>query len=276
MSWQSAAWLERCLTAIDPAAAETVVVDNASTDGSAATARTVAPHATVLALDRNLGFAGGVNAARRAAHGSRLLLLNPDAAPTPGAIARLADALDSAPDLGAVAGRLVGANGEPQHGFNVRRLPTISSLAADLLFIRHLWPGNPASARYYARDLDPDAPTDVEQPAAACLMVRADVFDHLGGFDEGFWPAWWEDVDFCRRLRDAGYRIRYVPDAVFRHEGGTSVGALGASAFHRIFARNRRRYVRKHHGQAAALLVGGLGFVNNGLRRMASAVSGRG
>jgi N-acetylglucosaminyl-diphospho-decaprenol L-rhamnosyltransferase len=275
VSWQSAAWLERCLAAIDPAEAEIVVADNASTDGSAAVARTAAPHATVLALDRNLGFAGGVNAARRAARAPRLLLLNPDAAPTPGASGRLVEVLDSAADLGAVAGRLVGADGAPQHGFNVRRLPSMSALVADLLFIRHLWPGNPASARYYARDLDPDASADVEQPAAACLLVRADVFDRLGGFDEGFWPAWWEDVDFCRRLRDAGYRIRYVPDAVFRHEGGTSLGALGTPAFHRIFARNRRRYVRKHHGRAAAFVVGGLGLVNNGLRRLACAVSGR-
>jgi GT2 family glycosyltransferase len=276
VSWQSAAWLERCLTAIDPAVAEIVVADNASTDGSATVARTAAPHATVLALDRNLGFAGGVNAARRAARTPRLLLLNPDAAPTPGAVARLADALDAAPDLGAVAGRLVGADGAPQQGFNVRRLPSLPALVADLLFIRHLWPGNPASARYYARDVDPDASADVEQPAAACLMVRADVFDRLGGFDEAFWPAWWEDVDFCRRLRDAGYRIRYVPDAVFRHEGGTSVGSLGPAAFHRIFARNRRRYVRKHHGRAAALLVGGLGVLGNGLRRAAHALTGRG
>ena len=275
VSWQSAPWLARCLSAIDPAVAEIVVADNASTDGSAAVARTAAPHATVLALDRNLGFAGGVNAARRAARTTRLLILNPDAAPAPGAIARLADALDGAPDLGAVAGRLVDADGSPQQGFNVRRLPTMPSVLADLLFIRHLWPGNPASARYYARDLDPDASADVEQPAAACLMVRADVFDRLGGFDEAFWPAWWEDVDFCHRLRDAGYRIRYVPDAVFRHEGGSSVWSLGSPAFHRIFARNRRRYVRKHHGRAAAVLVGGLGVFGNGLRRVANAVSGR-
>jgi GT2 family glycosyltransferase len=273
VSWNSADWLERCLAAIDPAVAEIVVADNASADGSAARARTVAPHATVLALASNLGFAGGVNAARRAARTPRLLLLNPDAAPTPGAIARLADALDADPAIGAVSGRLVGADGAPQRGFNVRRLPTIPSLVADLLFIDHLWPGNPASTRYYARDLDPDAPADVEQPAAACLMVRADVFDRLGGFDETFWPAWWEDVDFCRRLRDAGFRIRYVPDAVFRHEGGTSVRALGAPAFHRVFARNRRRYVRKHHGAAAALLVGGLGAAGNALRRVAGLLS---
>ncbi len=275
VSWQSAAWLERCLSAIDPAEAEIIVADNASTDGSAARARTVAPHATVIALERNRGFAGGVNAARQAARTPRLLLLNPDAAPTPGAIARLADALDRWPDVGAVSGRLVGEDGAPQHGFNVRRLPTLASLAADLLLIDHLWPGNPASSRYYARDLDPDAPADVEQPAAACLMIRADVFDRLGGFDEGFWPAWWEDVDFCRRLRGAGWRIRYVPDATFLHQGGASVEALGARTFERVFAANRRRYVRKHHGRAAALAIGGLGMVGAGLRRVGRAVTGR-
>jgi GT2 family glycosyltransferase len=272
VSWQSAAWLERCLTAIDPREAEIIVADNASTDGSAARARTVAPHATVIALDRNLGFAGGVNAARAAARTPRLLLLNPDAEATPGAIARLADALDQAEDLGAVTGRLVGADGRPQQGFNVRRLPSLASLAADLLLVDHLWPGNPASVRYYARDLDPDAPADVEQPAAACLMIRAEVFDRLGGFDDAFWPAWWEDVDFCRRLRTAGYRIRYVPDAVFRHHGGASIAALGTRRFERIFAANRRRYVRKHHGPLAAAVIGGLGAVGGTLRGVARAV----
>lgn len=274
VSWQSGAWLERCLRSIDPAEAEIIVADNASTDGSAARAASVAPHARVLALDRNLGFAGGVNAARRAAAAPRLLILNPDAAATPGAIARLAAALDAAPDVGAAAGRLIDASGAPQTGFNIRRLPTLASLAADLLLIDHLWPSNPASARYYARDLDPDAPADVEQPAAACLMVRADVFDRLGGFDEAFWPAWWEDVDFCRRLGAAGYRIRYAPDAVFVHEGGTSVGALGPDGFARAYRANLRRYVRKHHGAAAALAIGGLAAIGGGLRRIARAVQG--
>jgi GT2 family glycosyltransferase len=275
VSWQSAAWIERCVRSIDPDDAEIIVADNASTDGSPVRARAAAPRARVVELPRNLGFAGGVNAARRAARAPRLLLLNPDAAATPGAIARLAAALDGDPGLGAVAGRLVHADGTPQHGFNVRRLPTLASLAADLLFIDHLWPANPASARYYARDLDPDAPADVEQPAAACLMIRAEVFDRLGGLDEAFWPAWWEDVDFCRRLRDAGLRIRYVPDAVFTHAGGTSVAALGSTAFDRAFSVNRRRYVRKHHGALAAAVVGALGFAGGLVRRAGRAFSGR-
>jgi N-acetylglucosaminyl-diphospho-decaprenol L-rhamnosyltransferase len=275
VSWQSAAWIDRCVRSIDPADAEIIVADNASTDGSPARARAAAPQARILELPRNLGFAGGVNAARRAAQAPRLLLLNPDAAATPGAIARLAAALDADPGLGAVAGRLVSADGTPQHGFNVRRLPTLASLTADLLLIDHLWPANPASTRYYARDLDPDASADVEQPAAACLMVRADVFDRLGGFDEAFWPAWWEDVDFCRRLRDTGLRIRYVPEAVFAHAGGTSVKAMGAAAFDRAFAANRRRYVRKHHGAAAAALIGVLGAAGSLLRRAGRLFSAR-
>lgn len=274
VSWQSAPWIERCLRSLgtDPAI-EIIVADNASTDGSAARASAAAPQARVLALDRNLGFAGGVNAARREAHAPRLLLLNPDAAATAGAIPRLAAALDGAPDIGAAAGRLVDAAGAPQHGFNVRRLPTLPSLAADLLLLDHLWPSNPASARYYARDLDPDAPADVEQPAAACLMIRADVFDRLGGFDEAFWPAWWEDVDFCRRLRTAGFRIRYEPSAVFAHEGGTSVASLGATAFARAYGANMRRYVLKHHGPAAAAMIGALAVAGGGLRRVASLVT---
>ena len=97
-------------------------------------------------------------------------------------------------------------------------------------------------------------------------MIRADVFDRLGGFDEAFWPAWWEDVDFCRRLLATGHRIRYVPDAVFLHQGGASLEALGTRTFERVFAANRRRYVRKHHGRLAAALVGGLGIAGAALR----------
>ena len=94
------------------------------------------------------------------------------------------------PDVGAaVAGRLVNADGSPQSGFNVRRFPTLASLAVDLLLLDHLWPDNPVTARYYARDLDPDSSADVEQPAAACLMVRAEVFDRLGGHGRALLPG---------------------------------------------------------------------------------------
>lgn len=254
VSWNARDWLARCLASLAGTPHQVVVVDNASADGSAEAARRV-PGVEVVESARNLGFAGGVNLARRHARAPLLLLLNPDTEVTPGAIERLVDALEAAPDIGAVAGRLVNADGSSQEGFNVRRLPTIGSLTFDLLFVDHLWPGNPVTSRYYARDLDPDSPADVEQPAAACLLVRADVFDRLGGLDERFYPAWFEDVDFCQRLRAASYRIRYEPAAVFLHRGGVAKATLGDRAFSATFHANMVRYVARHHGRVASLWI---------------------
>lgn len=275
VAWHSGPALFRCLASLSPDY-EVVVCDNAS---DAETARVVArefPHVTLLSQPRNLGFAGGVNAARRVARAPKLLLLNPDTVAEPGAVERLSARLDAEPSVAAVAGRLEDADGKPQRGFNVRRFPTLASLAADLLLLDHVWPDNPASFRYYARDLDPDSPAEVEQPAAACLMVRAEAFDAIGGFDERFFPAWWEDVDFCRRLRSRGYRSVYEPAAVFRHEGGSSVAKLGAEGFTRAYYGNLRRYVRKHHGAGASVVVRALIAVGLLLRAGVSILRGNG
>src|SRR5262249_51565895 len=113
----------------------------------------------------------------------------------------------------------------------------------------------PATARYLALDLSDVEPADVDQPAAACLMVRASVFDALGGFDEQFFPAWFEDVDFCRRLHAAGSRIRFEPRASFIHHGGVAMRTLGLGPFLQIWYGNLVRYVRKQHGTMAWLLV---------------------
>jgi N-acetylglucosaminyl-diphospho-decaprenol L-rhamnosyltransferase len=260
VSWNAREHLARCLRALALASAphEIIVVDNASGDQSAELVERDFPRVRLVASPRNLGFAGGVNLARRSASAPLLLLLNPDAEARPGAIDRLADSLDGMPDVAAVAGRLVNADDSPQSGFNVRRLPTLASLAVDLLFLDHLWPDNPVTARYYARDLDPDSSADVEQPAAACLMVRAEVFDRIGGMDERFYPAWFEDVDLCRRILNAGRRIRYEPAATFVHRGGVARDTLGAQAFLRTFHANMVRYVQKHHGPGAAAVIRGL------------------
>jgi GT2 family glycosyltransferase len=86
-------------------------------------------------------------------------------------------------------------------------------------------------------------------------MVRADVFDRIGGMDERFHPAWFEDVDFCLRLHRAGFVIRYEPSARFVHRGGVAVDVLGEEGFSRAFYRNMLRYVRKQHGLGASLVV---------------------
>jgi N-acetylglucosaminyl-diphospho-decaprenol L-rhamnosyltransferase len=254
VNWNARDPLARCLRSLDTRF-QVVVVDNASSDGSAEMVARDFPRVALLRQAKNHGFAGGVNLARRVATSERLLLLNPDIEASGDAIDALAEALDADPQVGAVSGRLVNPDGTPQRGFNVRRFPTLGSIAADLLLIDHLWPNNPATARYLALELSDAEPVDVDQPAAACLMVRASVFDALGGLDEQFFPAWFEDVDFCRRVHAAGFRIRYEPRASFIHHGGVAMRALGLGRFSRIWYGNLARYVRKQHGTMAWLLV---------------------
>jgi GT2 family glycosyltransferase len=276
VNWNARDPLLRCLDSLSSLPHLVVVVDNASEDGSADAVAQRFPGVTLVRSATNLGFAGGVNraraeAARAASAGPRvapdaeyLLLLNPDTVATGGAIDALAAVLaedSGSASIGAVGGRLVHDDGSPQSGFNVRRFPTLGSFAMDLLLIDQVWPDNPWTRRYLARDLDDGAEAaavDVDQPAAACLMVRADAFDRVGGMDANFHPAWFEDVDFCRRLRAAGFRIRFEPRATFVHVGGVAMRTLGLGRFSSIWYANMERYVRRHHGTAGWLLLKGL------------------
>jgi hypothetical protein len=100
---------------------------------------------------------------------------------------------------------------------------------------------------------EPEAGARVEQPAAAALALRREAFAAVGGFDAGFHPAWFEDVDLARRMKTAGLVLRYWPAAVFRHGLGSTVPRLGYGRFLWIYYRNLTRYLRKHHGPAWAL-----------------------
>jgi GT2 family glycosyltransferase len=274
VSWNARDLLARCLRSLTPCPHELIVLDNASADGSADMVARDFPAVRLVRHARNAGFAGGVNLARRHASGERLLLLNPDIDATLDAIDELIAALNRDGRIAAVGGRLVNEDGTPQTGFNVRRFPTLATFAVDLLLLDHLWPDNPVSRRYFARDLPDDLAADVDQPAAACLMLRASVFDEVGGMDERFYPAWFEDVDLCRRIKGAGYRVRYEPRATFIHRGGVAMRTLGLGAFALAWYRNMTRYARKHHGLVGWLAVKALIVIGMVLRIAASVVRG--
>lgn len=255
VAWNDRAHLTRALDAAVATGWPVVVVDNASSDGTAEYVRLRVPEAQLVAADRNLGFAGGVNAGLHESHTPWAVILNPDIVLTRHAVQRMLDAGMAGADIGAVGAQLVGADGAPQPTYSLRRFPTLGTWAADLLLLDHLWPDNPASRHYLATDLDRSRDQDVEQPAAACLLIRRTAFDAVGGFDTRFHPAWFEDVDFCQRLRGAGWRIRYVANAEVSHEGGVAMRALGLGSFATIWYRNLLRYVRKHGTWPARLLI---------------------
>ena len=200
---------------------EVVVVDNASVDDSVAVAAR-RPWVEVVANLTNRGFAAAVNQGAGLSKGRYVLILNPDAV----IVSDCRDLVAACERTGIAAGCLINSDGSPQTGFSIRRLPTTATLIFECLGINRMWPGNPVNARYRCTGQDFSRSCFVEQPAGAFLMIRRDIFDKLGGFDEQFWPVWYEDVDWCRRVSDAGYRIEFVPDAKARHAGAHSVGKL--------------------------------------------------
>ncbi|MBI3693782.1 MAG: glycosyltransferase family 2 protein [Acidobacteria bacterium] len=223
VTYNSASEIDNCLRSLENVT-EIVVVDNGSQDD---TCRVVGQHrkgVRLIANPENRGFAGAANQGVRATVSSLVLFLNPDAALLEG-VQPLVEQLKG-PGVGAAAGRLVDSAGETQVGFNIRAFPTPVALACEALLVNRIWPRNPVNRRYRCRGLDYTRPQDVDQPAGAFLMVRRDVLEVVGGWDERFFPIWFEDVDLCRRIRQAGYAIRYVPACRARHTGAHSLARI--------------------------------------------------
>jgi GT2 family glycosyltransferase len=240
VTYNSEEVLEACLNLASTWCGTVVVVDNASTDRTVDCARKAG--AEVVANAKNLGFAAAVNQGFRATTADLVLIMNPDV--------HLRSSLEplsaACLEYGVAGGRLTDDLGDTQQGFTIRRFPTPAVLALELLGLNRLWPGNPWNReyRYLDRDLSVGGPAD--QPAGAFLMVRRDVWIKLGGFDESFWPIWFEDVDFCYRAAAAGYGIQYVPEAQASHLGGHSIKKIDGTSRQLYWYDSLLRYAGKH------------------------------
>ena len=197
--------------------AETILVDNASVDGTIDYVRSKFPWVRVVALDRNAGFAGGNNEGARQARGRYLAFLNNDTIADPGWLRALRDGLDESRGVALATSRIVYMHD-----------PQIVDSAGDGLtrwggaFKRHH--GAPASAVSESRD--------VFGACGAAFLISKQVFDQIGGFDEDFFLSH-EDVDLSYRAQLRGYRCRYVADSVVRHRGSASLGRVSRLAvFH--------------------------------------------
>lgn len=221
VTYNSADVVERCLNSC--AGLPVVVVDNASEDKSCELVRRHAS-VTLIANPANYGFARAVNQGVQALDTELVLLLNPDTAlQTP--VAELERACLEA-GAGLAAGQLQDESGQPQRGFTLRRFPTASTLVFEVLGVNRLIRSNPLNRWYRCYDVDLSQAAEAEQPPGAFLMFRREVWQRLGGFDTQFYPLWFEDVDFCKRARDLGLKIQYVPQVTAIHQGGHSIAGL--------------------------------------------------
>jgi len=224
------------------AATEIFVVDNASIDDSAAAVRTQFPEVRLIASEINRGFAGANNQALPLCRGRYVMLLNPDTEVASDALAALVEFMDLHPEVGAVGPRLLNPDGTLQPSGH--RFPTLAGTAVRLLLRCPLAPSRVEEAR--SSTAEPSERHD--WLTGACLMVRRAVLEEVGPLDERFF-FWWEDVDWCHRIRAAGWEICLVPGARVTHLGAAS--GIGYSLNALRAQEGQCYYFRKHHGRAA-------------------------
>ena len=245
-SHNTCAYLERCLSALGDNH-DVIVVDNASTDGSQALVSARFPHVYLVELDSNRGYGGALNEGIAVAGGEHLLLMNADAWPRPHAVERLAESARREERAGIVGPRLLNPDGTLQP--SVRGFPTVWRLATEYLFLRWLAPWSGALNAFYGSRFDHRSRREAEFLVGAVLLVRRQLIDEIGGFDERFF-MYNEEVDFCYRARAAGWSVVFSPEAEFVHVGGAS--SLQRPQMYREQLRSHLRFLAKHHGVSQA------------------------
>lgn len=276
VSWNVQGLLQRCLESIHASVAgshsagphgqslqfEVIVVDNASDDDSVRMVRNRFPDVQVVANQTNRGFPAANNQGVALSRGRYVLLLNPDTAVVDDALSQLIAFADQHPAVGMVGPRLLNADGSVQP--SRRRFPTLT-----IAFIESTWlqpmvlsldstgvsralstPIRRMLDRYYVADRSENMVQDVDWITGAAMFTRREAIEDVGLMDEGFF-MYSEELDWCRRFREEGWRIVYFPGAqIVHHVGKSSEQVVAARHIH--FQTSKVRYFRKYHGTRAA------------------------
>ena len=251
VSWNVCELLRACLRAIadrgSNLALEVIVVDSGSNDGSPEMVRQAFPTVNLIARPDNVGFPKGNNLGLAQANGRYLLLLNPDAEVQENALATMVAYMENHPHIGALGPQLLNPDGTVQS--SRRRFPSLMTAFFESTWLQNIAP--PKLLRdYYLLDVADGETAVVDWVTGACLLTRREVYEQLGGLDEGYF-MYSEELDWCRRIKDAGWEIIYLPTAqVMHHEGKSSEQAV--TYRHINFQRAKLRYFYKYHGRWAA------------------------
>lgn len=249
------ALLDACLESILRAstadyAIEIVVVDSASSDGSVQMIREKYPQVKLLPQPVNLGYTRCNNIGLDVATGRYMLLLNPDTEVIGDALVKMTAYMEANPAVGIAGPHTLNNDGTTQS--TRRRFPT---LAVGLFESTWLQPHAPQAIlnHYYVNDAPDDAVVEVDWVQGSALMARREVYTQIGGLDEGY-SMYSEEMDWCKRAKDAGWGIVYFGQARITHHGGKS-SEQATPRTHIHFHESKLRYFRKYHGWATAQLL---------------------
>lgn len=224
---------------------ETIVVDNGSTDGSVAVFRANFPWVTLLVNTENVGFAAANNQGLPHCNGRYVLLLNSDTKVLPNAIVELVRFMEAEPTVGAVGSRYLNPDSSLQD--SCYPAPTLGREFWRMFHLDKLYP----YGVYRMATWSTESPRPVEIVQGAALLLRRTIAEELGLFDTAYF-MYSEEQDLCRRIRQAGWQIYYVPTSTIIHYGGQSTRQIAQSMFLHLY-QSKILYFRKHHGRVATL-----------------------
>ena len=256
VSWNVRELLATCLRSIEEVhdkqlSVEVIVVDASSEDDTLDMLAGDFPSVQAIATSENVGFSRGNNIGIAAAQGKYVLLLNPDTEVIGDALGRMVAFMDANEKVGVVGPQLLDSDRVTVQSSR-RRFPTLA-----LAFFESTWLQRLASRsmlkRYYVLDLPDDETAHVDWVVGAALMTRRAVLDEVGGLDEGYF-MYSEEMDWCHRVKDAGWQVVYLPEAQVMHHGGKSSEQVIAEQ-HIHFQQSKLRYFGKYHSSVSALAL---------------------
>lgn len=266
VNWNTCDLLLRSLQSIEDTKGEidveVIVVDNASADDSVAQARSRFPKTIIIQNEDNAGFSQANNQGMAIATAPFYLLLNTDAFLHAGALERMLAHMRSLPRAGALGCKLVYEDGSLQRSCNA--FPSVATELWQALFLDRLFPNNKVFGKYTMSYWAMDDAREVDVVMGACMLLRREAIDQVGGFDTGFF-MYSEEVDLCYRLKQAGWQVHYTPDATVTHIWGGSSRKVPRETFLRLYA-SRVRFFRKHYGPASTAMYKGVLYASTLVR----------
>jgi GT2 family glycosyltransferase len=250
--------LQEELNHFSPKDVETFVVDNASTDSTVQIIREQFAWVRLICNQKNTGFASANNQAIQLSSARYILLLNPDTCVLPGALATLIGYMEANPQAGAAGSRLLNPDGTLQ--VSCYPAPTATRELWRLLHLDKLY----AFAQYSMHNWSILEPKEVDLVQGASLMVRRQTLEQVGLLDEDYF-MYTEEVDWCYRIRRAGWHIYWVPASTVIHYGGQSTQQVATNMFLQLY-KSKVHYLRKHHGTVPATIYKVILYITGLLR----------